>query len=343
MVGRVDRLEFPAPPSGKAARLDFSAILYASFNRRGAEDAENGDGNRGNGGKEEGNVAGTESISPLNAELLRLAAPALEAGRSVRLEMPIRNVDRATGATLSGEIVRRFGARGLPEGAIELLFRGSAGQSLGAFLAPGVSIRVEGDANDYLGKGMSGGRIVLAPPAEAGFAAHDNVIAGNVALYGATAGEVYINGLAGERFAVRNSGAKAVVEGLGDHGCEYMTGGTVVVLGPTGYNFAAGMSGGIAYVYNETGVLDTRCNLDMVDLESVWSDEDKIRLRGLIASHLRHTGSARAKRILESWEGSLPLFVKVMPIDYRKSLERMRMAEDTDRETVSATEEVYHG
>jgi glutamate synthase domain-containing protein 3 len=329
MIGRVDRLEFPAPPGGgKASRLDFSAILY---NTQAAQIANTP------------HSALCTPHSPLNAELLRLAAPALDALRSVRLEMPIRNVDRATGATLSGEIVRRFGPGGLPEGAIELSFKGSAGQSLGAFLAPGIVLRVEGDANDYLGKGMSGGRIVLVPPAEAGFAAHENVIAGNVALYGATAGEVYINGLAGERFAVRNSGARAVVEGLGDHGCEYMTGGTVVVLGPTGYNFAAGMSGGIAYVYNESGVLDTRCNLDMVDLESVWSEEDKTRLRGMISSHLRHTGSTRARRVLENWEATLPLFVKVMPIDYRKSLERMRMAEDPDRETVSATEEVYHG
>ena len=346
MIGRVDLLEFPTPPGGgKTSRLDFSAIL---FNHQSApstahdQDTRNGNGGK-NSSKSASDAGGVESFSPLNAELLRLAAPALDERRSVRLEMPIRNVDRATGATLSGEIVRRFGPRGLPEGAIELSFKGSAGQSLGAFLAPGIAIRVEGDANDYLGKGMSGGRIVLVPPAEAGFAAHENVIAGNVALYGATGGEVYINGLAGERFAVRNSGARAVVEGLGDHGCEYMTGGAVVVLGPTGYNFAAGMSGGIAYVYNESGVLDTCCNLDMVDLESVWSEEDKTRLRTLVANHLRHTGSLRARRVLENWEASLPLFVKIMPIDYRKSLERMRMAEDTDRETVAATEEVYHG
>jgi glutamate synthase (NADPH) large chain len=329
MIGHVDRIEFPTPPDGgKASRLDFSAILYNTQDARVATNPQSA-------------IRNPQSHSPLNAELLRLAAPALDSRQAVRLEMPIRNVDRATGATLSGEIVRRFGPGGLPEGAIELSFKGSAGQSLGAFLAPGIAIRVEGDANDYLGKGMSGGRVVLVPPANATFAAHENVIAGNVALYGATAGEVYINGLAGERFAVRNSGARAVVEGLGDHGCEYMTGGTVVVLGPTGYNFAAGMSGGIAYVYNESGILDTRCNLDMVDLETVWSEEDKTRLRALIETHLRHTGSLRAKRVLENWEASLPLFVKVMPIDYRKSLERMRMAEDTDHETVSATEEVF--
>ncbi|MGD0999459.1 MAG: glutamate synthase large subunit [Candidatus Brocadiia bacterium] len=337
MIGRVDLLEFPAPSGGgKASRLDFSAILYDP------QGVKNGGDGR-NSVHQAGGVGGLDSFSPLNAELLRQAAPALDAHKPVRLEMPIRNVDRATAATLSGEIVRRFGPGGLPEGAIELSFKGSAGQSLGAFLAPGISIRVEGDANDYLGKGMSGGRIVLVPPATAGFIAHENVIAGNVALYGATAGEVYINGLAGERFAVRNSGVQAVVEGLGDHGCEYMTGGTVVVLGPTGYNFAAGMSGGIAYVFNESGVLDTCCNLDMVDLESVWLEEDKARLRALIENHRRYTRSLRAQRVLANWEASLPLFVKVMPIDYRKSLERMRMAEDTDRETVSATEEVYHG
>jgi glutamate synthase domain-containing protein 3 len=339
MIGRVDMLEFPTPPGGKESRLDLSAVL---FHHGDTTKATHGHSAR-NSRSTEGDSSDLALFSPINAELLRRAAPALDARQPVRVEMPIRNVDRAAAATLSGEIVRRFGPGGLPEGAIELSFKGSAGQSLGAFLAPGIAIRVEGDANDYLGKGMSGGRIVLVPPAEAGFAAHENVIAGNVALYGATAGEVYINGLAGERFAVRNSGAQAVVEGLGDHGCEYMTGGTVVVLGPTGYNFAAGMSGGIAYVFNESGVLDTCCNLDMVDLESVWIEEDKARLRALIENHRRHTGSLRAQRVLENWEASLPLFVKVMPIDYRKSLERMRAAEDTDRETVPATEEVYHG
>jgi len=333
MVGRVDRLEAAPPEDGKAGKLDFSAILLPQPDK--------------SPGRCAAGRSSPLSETSLNAQILRQAAPSVfpPSGRSrpVRLEMPIRNVDRAVGATLSGEIVRRFGPKGLPADTVQLFFKGSAGQSLGAFLAPGVSIRVEGDANDYLGKGMSGGQLVLVPPAEASFAAHENVIAGNVALYGATAGEVYINGLAGERFAVRNSGAQAVVEGLGDHGCEYMTAGVVVVLGPTGYNFAAGMSGGIAYVYNDSGVLDTRSNLDMVDLESVWSEEDKSRLRALIEGHLRHTHSSRAKYVLENWEASLPLFVKVMPIDYRKSLERMRIAEDTDRETVSATEEVYHG
>ncbi len=244
---------------------------------------------------------------------------------------------------LSAEISRRYGSAGLPPETVQLSFKGSAGQSLGAWLARGISIRIEGDANDYMAKGMSGGRIVLVPPEGAHFHAHEDIIVGNVVLYGATGGEVYIRGLAGERFAVRNSGATAVVEGLGDHGCEYMTGGVVAVLGPTGYNFAAGMSGGIAYVYDESELFGTRCNLDMVDLESVWQEEDRERLRTLIENHLRYTGSPTAKMLLENWEAHLPLFVKVMPIEYRQVLERMKMQEDRDTETVSATEEVYHG
>ena len=331
MVGRVDMLEVePAVEHSKARGLDFSAIL-----RQPVADA--------------GTVVrcvrsqdhGLEDS--LNHEVLRLARPALDRGTPVRANLPIRNVDRAVGATLSGELTRRWGAAGLPEGSVELSFKGSAGQSFGAFLAPGVSLRVEGDANDYLGKGMSGGRIVLVPPADAGFLAHENVIAGNTVLYGATGGEAYICGIAGERFAVRNSGAAAVVEGVGDHGCEYMTAGVAVVLGPTGYNFAAGMSGGVAYVYDEAETFGMRCNLDMVDLESVWTEEDKARLRSLVENHCRHTGSLRARLLLENWEAHLPLFVKVMPIEYREVLRRMRMEEYKDTETVSATEEVYHG
>ena len=202
---------------------------------------------------------------------------------------------------------------------------------------------MQGDANDYVGKGMSGGRIVVMPPPNAGFMPHENVIAGNVVLYGATDGELFLAGTAGERFAVRNSGATAVVEGVGDHGCEYMTGGTVVVIGPTGNNFAAGMSGGIAYVYDPSEHFDTRINFDMVDLESVSGEEDKAQLRGLLEMHVRHTGSPKARTLLEHWEANLPLFVKVIPIDYRKVLERMRQKEGTDQETVAATEEVFHG
>ena len=279
----------------------------------------------------------------LDHELIRKCEPALERHQQVRIDMAIRNVHRAVGAWLSGEIVKRFGSKGLPETMIQLYFKGSAGQSLGAFLAPGISIRVEGDANDYLAKSMCGGRIVLVPPIGATFQPHENIIVGNVVLYGATGGEVFINGVAGERFAVRNSGARAVVEGLGDHGCEYMTGGLVVVIGPTGNNFAAGMSGGIAYIYDESQLFDTRCNLDMVDLEPVWKKGDVEQLRTILEDHYRLTNSPRAKTLLENWEAHLPLFVKVVPIDYRQSLERMKLYEDQDKETVAVTEEVFHG
>lgn len=278
-----------------------------------------------------------------NTELIKLAEDALNDKKPVSIELPIRNVHRAVGATLSGEIVKKYGAKGLRENTISLSFKGSAGQSLGAFLAPGITIKVEGDANDYLGKGLSGGKIIVIPPLDAKFIPEENIIVGNVVLYGATSGEVYIYGIAGERFAVRNSGAKAVVEGVGDHGCEYMTGGVVVVLGQTGNNFAAGMSGGIAYIFDETQLFDTRCNLDMVDLETVWMKEDQNQLREMIEKHFYYTNSKKAKMILENWDALLPLFVKVMPMDYKIALEKMRLAEDIDRETISATEEVYHG
>ena len=331
MVGRVDRLDVrPAIEHWKARGLDFSAILaqpalHSKTSLRCVRSQEH------------------DLKSRLDYRIIEKAGPALEKREPVHLEYPIRNIHRTVGATLSGEIVRRWGPGGLPPDTIRLDFKGSAGQSLGAWLAPGVTIRVEGDANDYLGKGMSGGRIILVPPAGARFQPQDNIIAGNVVLYGATAGEVYISGLAGERFAIRNSGATAVVEGVGDHGCEYMTGGMVVVLGPVGYNFAAGMSGGVAYVYDESELFGTRCNLDMVDLESVWTDEDKRQLRSLIEAHHGFTGSPLAAAILEDWQAQAPLFVKVMPIDYRRVLERMRQPTDRDAETLSATEEVFHG
>ncbi|MHC4479396.1 MAG: glutamate synthase large subunit, partial [Planctomycetota bacterium] len=331
MVGRVDMLDVePAIDHWKGRGLDFSAILRPP--ERDSARALHCTRSQDHGLSE-----------ALDRELIRLAEPALTEGQPVHVALPIRNVHRAVGATLSGEVVKRQSAAGLPDGTISLSFQGSAGQSLGAFLAPGVSIRLEGEANDYMAKGMSGGRIVVVPPAGARYLPHENIIAGNVVLYGATGGEVYICGVAGERFAVRNSGATAVVEGVGDHGCEYMTGGVVVVLGPTGYNFAAGMSGGVAYVYDEPELFGMRCNLDMVDLESVWAEEDKARLRALVESHYSHTASPQARMLLDNWEAHLPLFVKVMPIEYRQVLERMRMGEYRDTETVAATEEVYHG
>jgi len=329
MVGRADRLEAePAIEHWKARGLDFSRILCPPA-------SVDGEGLRRTRRQEH------EVDQALDQDLIRIARPALEERRPIRADLPIRNVNRAVGATLSGEVVRRFGPGGLPEDTIRFHFKGSAGQSFGAFLAPGVTLYAEGDANDYLGKGLSGGKIIVVPPRGSTFAAHENVIAGNVILYGATSGEVYLHGIAGERFAIRNSGARAVVEGLGDHGCEYMTGGIVVVLGTTGYNFAAGMSGGVAYVYDPTEMFETRCNLDMVDLESVWTSEDASALRNLVENHYHYTGSARARMILENWETRFPLFVKVMPVEYRKVLERMRLAAHRDAETVSATEEVY--
>jgi glutamate synthase domain-containing protein 2/glutamate synthase domain-containing protein 1/glutamate synthase domain-containing protein 3 len=333
MVGRVDRLETPpATDRKKAGRLDLRGIIAPPD-----EDAASGTPVRCVRSQEH------EIHEALDNEILQRIGSALDTKRPVRLEMPIRNVHRSIGATLSGEIARRYGLEGLPTDTITLSLTGSAGQSLGAFLAAGVTLRVEGDANDYAGKGLSGGKIILVPPGAAAFDPSSNVIAGNVALYGAVRGEAYVYGLAGERFAIRNSGARAVVEGIGDHGCEYMTGGVVVVLGTTGYNFAAGMTGGIAYVYNESGAFDTRCNLDTVDLESVWTEEDQQELKILLEAHVHCTASLRARKILDNWEACLPSFVKVMPIDYKQSLERMRLQEDRDDETVSATEEVYHG
>jgi glutamate synthase domain-containing protein 3 len=255
--------------------------------------------------------------------------------------MSIRNCNRTVGATLSAEVSRRHGGKGLPADTIRVVFTGSAGQSFGAFLAPGITFELEGDANDYFAKGLSGGRIIVYPPRSATFRAQDNIISGNVNLFGATGGEVFINGMAGERFAVRNSGAVAVVEGVGDHACEYMTGGTVVVLGRTGVNFAAGMSGGVAYVLDEDQLFDTKCNLEMVDIEPVTAASDRSRLRELVERHVKHTASEHASRILRDWTQVLPWFVKVMPVDYKRALERIAKEQSKETEVVAMTEEVY--
>ena len=247
------------------------------------------------------------------------------------------------GAIISNRIVKKYGSAGLPDGTLEIEFTGTAGQSFGAFLAPGVTLKLIGDSNDYLGKGLSGGRIVVIKPPKSPFVAHENIIVGNTLLYGATSGEVFVNGVAGERFCVRNSGATAVVEGLSDHGCEYMTGGVAVVLGKTGCNFGAGMSGGIAYVLDEMQLFDTLCNLDMVELESVWRPADKNLLKELVEKHYKWTASDRAKYILDNWNDAIGKFVKVLPSDYRKALEKMRAAEQRDTDTTPATEEVFYG
>jgi glutamate synthase (NADPH/NADH) large chain len=288
----------------------------------------------------------------LDHELISKAKPALEKGNTVKIETAVRNTNRTFGAMLSGVIAEKFGQRGLADDTINIKAKGSGGQSFGAFLSKGITIELEGDANDYLGKGLSGGHIIVYPPKASTFKADENIIIGNVALYGAIDGECYFNGIAGERFAVRNSGATAVVEGVGDHCCEYMTGGVVVVLGATGRNFAAGMSGGIAYVLNESQDFDKRCNMAMVDLEPI-SDEDKmledhghqrgdlethgrvdimgdmtgydaLRLRKLIENHIHYTNSGRAREIIDNWDNFLPKFVKVMPVDYRRALQEMQ-------------------
>jgi glutamate synthase (ferredoxin) len=259
-----------------------------------------------------------------NTTLLPLCRPALERGERVSASLPIRNTNRVVGTILGSEITRRYGAKGLPEDTIGLHFSGSAGQSFGAFLPPGVTLYLEGDANDYVGKGLSGGKIIVVPPRGSTFTPSENVIIGNVALYGATAGEAYIRGMAGERFCVRNSGATAVVQAVGDHCCEYMTGGTVVVLGPTGRNFAAGMSGGVAYVLDERGEFPPNCNKEMVQLLGLEDPEEIAALRELVRRHGEHTSSDRPRQVLAAWEAMVPKFVKVYPNDYRRVIETQK-------------------
>ncbi len=331
MIGRVEHLSVhKAIDHWKAKGLDFSAIFY----RPDISD---------------GRAIHLSSQQPVKIDdhidwqILEKAKAAIEQKKSVSIKMPIRNTNRTVGAILSNRIVKKHGSQGLPDGTIEIVFHGSAGQSFGAFLVPGVTLKLIGESNDYLGKGLSGGRIIVKTPENSHFMAHENIIVGNTLLYGATSGEAFINGVAGERFAVRNSGAIAVVEGVGDHCCEYMTGGTIVVLGQTGCNFAAGMSGGVAYVLDEMQLFDTLCNLDMVELESVWKEEDKRLLQNLIERHLKFTGSLRAQSILDVWADVVGKFVKVVPIDYRKALEKMRAAEQRDTDTTPATEEVFYG
>ena len=256
-----------------------------------------------------------------DTKLIPMCRPAIDHKRKVRAVLRIRNVNRTVGTRLGSEITRRHGADGLPEDTIHVHFKGSAGQSFMAFVPKGVTFTLEGDANDYLGKGLSGGKLVLLPPAEATFVVEQNVIAGNVALYGATSGEAYIRGLAGERFCVRNSGANAVVEGVGDHGCEYMTGGRVVVLGPTGRNFAAGMSGGIAYVLDENRELRRNCNMEMVGTGPLDDPGEIEMVLAMLRRHRELTGSQRARNVLVSWSLFRPLFVRVIPHDYRRVLE----------------------
>jgi glutamate synthase (NADPH/NADH) large chain len=310
IIGKVELLRPRATDHWKARRLDLSAILAVPAP----------------GPRMFARARPWDLSDHLDHDLIRRAEPAIAAGKPVELALPIDNARRAVGTLLSGEITRQHGARGLPDGTIKIRFTGSAGQSFGAFLAPGVTLELCGDANDYIGKGMSGGRIVAYPPANSRFAPEHNVIIGNVALYGATAGDLFACGLAGERFAVRNSGARAVVEGVGDHGCEYMTGGVVVVLGAVGRNFAAGMTGGTAFVFDQAQSLRARTNLDVVELESVVEESDLWLLHSLIEDHVRFTASPLGRRVLDNWEHLIARFVKVMPIDYKRVLQSRRAA-----------------
>jgi glutamate synthase (ferredoxin) len=261
----------------------------------------------------------------------------------VDIILPIRNVNRTVGTILGSEVSRRYGAEGLPEDTIRIHFNGSAGQSFGAFLPNGITFTLEGDANDYIGKGLSGGKLIVYPPRQASFVPEENILIGNVALYGATAGEAYFRGVAGERFGVRNSGAHTVVEGVGDHGCEYMTGGRVVVIGRTGRNFAAGMSGGVAYVLDAAGDFKRRCNLAMVDIDPMTATEDVELVKDLLKRHAHYTGSTVAGKILAGWKAQQAKFVKVTPKDYKRVLAAISMARQNGISEEQAVMEAAHG
>jgi glutamate synthase (NADPH/NADH) large chain len=327
MVGRVDCIvQRPAdgrPPLAKARRLDFSEVLYSAA---------------APGTPLHCVEAQDHNLSRVkDRELMAEARAAIDGKERVVLSTPIRNSDRAFGAMLSGEIARAHGAEGLADDSIRVKASGSAGQSFGAFAARGLTLELTGDANDYVGKGLSGGTLVVRPPRESAFRADDQVIVGNTVLYGATSGRAFFNGRAGERFAVRNSGATAVVEGVGDHGCEYMTGGIVVVLGTTGRNFGAGMSGGMAYVFDEDAAFVTRCNREMVALEALEPEEAE-NVRHLIEEHAMRTGSPKAHELLDCWAAVVPKMVKVMPSEYKRILAEKLTPETAGRPVTGAIE-----
>jgi glutamate synthase (NADPH/NADH) large chain/glutamate synthase (ferredoxin) len=315
LIGRTDLLEVDAAVEHwKARGVDLSAILHFPELPEGTP---------------------RHRVKPpppvlddhLDWQIIEQAEMAVEHGEHVHLQLGVRNVNRCVGGVVSSRIAQRHGAEGLAEGTLEVDFTGSAGQSFGGWLAPGVSFTLHGDANDYTGKGLSGGVLAVLPPDGVTFPAEDNVIVGNTVLYGATGGRAFFRGRAGERFGVRNSGASAVVEGVGDHGCEYMTGGRVVVLGPTGRNFAAGMSGGLAFVLDEDGAFRRRINATMLDQLEPLDEGDAIEVRDLVDEHLRRTGSPVARRVLDEWESLLGAFVKVFPADYKRVLAELAQAE----------------
>ena len=308
LIGRADLLHKRSyPQESKAAKVSLERVLYIP------DEAKDNDRTC---------TLGHDSavLCAKDLEVMQMIRPAIDSARKVSLGVQILNTDRSVGAMISGTVTKLYGGKGLPDDCITISYRGSAGQSFGAFLCRGLTFRLEGDANDYMGKGLCGGRIIVTPDPDAQFKAEDNIIAGNTIGYGATSGEMFINGMVGERFCVRNSGANAVVEGVGDHCCEYMTGGRVVVLGKTGRNFAAGMSGGIAYVWNPDGDFDFYCNMDMVELSLLESEEDRAEVKGLIQTHMERTGSPLASRILSEWDSHAAEFIKVLPVDYKKLL-----------------------
>jgi glutamate synthase (NADPH/NADH) large chain len=342
LVGRVDLLDTRAAVDHwKAQGLDFGRLFHAVG---------------GDGPQRHVATQDHELDEVLDRSLITAAKPALEKREKVHITRAVKSLNRSVGAMLSGEVAKRHGHAGLAPDTINVKLFGTAGQSFGAFLAKGVTLELEGEGNDYVGKGISGGTIAIYPPKTSKIVAEDNIIVGNTVLYGAIEGECYFRGVAGERFAVRNSGAIAVVEGVGDHGCEYMTGGVVLVIGPTGRNFAAGMSGGVAYVLDEAGDFAKRCNLSMVELEPVAAEEDAMnrheglsnaleghglvdvmgdmtrddaaRIQALLKNHHHLTGSKRAHDILLNWEYYMPKFVKVMPVDYRRALLEMQKAQE---------------
>jgi glutamate synthase (ferredoxin) len=324
MVGRVDRLDTrQAIQHWKASGLDFSKVLLKpdvspKVKTFCSEPQDHG-------------LDKSLDVT----QLLDLCRPALDSQTPVVVNLPIRNINRTVGTILSSEVTRKFGGCGFEnDDTIQLNFKGTAGQSLMAFGVHGITCRVEGDVNDYCGKGLSGGRIIVYPPREATFKAEENIIAGNVVLYGATSGEIFLRGIAGERFCVRNSGAHAVVEGVGDHGCEYMTGGRAIILGETGRNFAAGMSGGIAYVLDEQDCFPALVNREMVDLDEL-TEEDLDFVHGMIRRHIEYTDSARGQYVIENWDRLAPKFVKIMPTDYKRALAEMKKAADRAAENGS--------
>jgi len=326
LIGRADLLDMKAGiEHWKINGLDFSKVFHlpempASVSRKNNDIQDHG------------------LVKALDNQLIELAKPALETGEKVSINLPIVNTNRTVGTMLSHEVASRYGHAGLPDDTISVKFTGTSGQSFAAFLAKGITFELTGEGNDYVGKGQCGGRIIIKPPATFRGLSYENIIVGNTVMYGATTGESFLSGVAGERFCVRNSGATAVVEGVGNHGCEYMTGGTVLVLGQTGQNFAAGMSGGIAYVYDIDGKFALRCNMSMVSLDKVEAAEadvgkvqhlgqpDEVILKGLIEQHLALTGSPRAKELLADWPTSRAKFVKVFPNEYKRALTEMAAA-----------------